>query len=262
MTNWRLGTMGFSYPDWEGPFYPRGLRSGDYLSYYARYFDAVELDTTFHAAPTAERVRRWAAATPDNFEFCVKTPKDVTHGPSLARAGDAMRRFVDGVRTFRKKLACVLLQFPPNFGAGEAASLRAFLGELPRDLRFAVEFRHDSWTSDATADLLREHGCAWVAADYVTREPWSVRVTADFAYVRWVGEHGRFPTHQREQVDVTERLEWWKQQLDGAAGLKRAWGFFNNDYSGYSVGACNRMKSAMGLKVRRPGAADRGELFG
>src|SRR3954469_23598862 len=90
MTDWRLGTMGFGYDDWSGPFYPRGVKSGDWLTFYARYFDAVELDTTFHAAPDAGRVRRGAAPVPDDFRFCAKAPRAVPHDLPPDRAADAM----------------------------------------------------------------------------------------------------------------------------------------------------------------------------
>src|SRR5687768_13678275 len=79
--NWRLGTIGFSYADWAGPFYPRGMKPGEYLPYYARFFDAVELHTTFHAIPPPSRIRRWADATPEHFRFTVKSPRAVTHEP-------------------------------------------------------------------------------------------------------------------------------------------------------------------------------------
>ena len=79
MPDWRIGTMGFSYADWAGVFYPPGTKAGDYLEHYAQYFDTVELDTTFHAAPPPERFRRWAEVTPDGFRFCMKMPRAVTH---------------------------------------------------------------------------------------------------------------------------------------------------------------------------------------
>src|SRR5687767_15707825 len=153
--DWRLGTVGFGYADWSGVFYPAGMKPGDYLSFYARHFDTVELDTTFHATPTPERVRRWAEATPDGFRFCVKTPKEVTHAPgpgSVATRVRPMLEFLDAVRGFGEKLGVVLVQFPPSFEASGAKDLRGFLAALPTDVRYAVEFRSDSWDTEATAE--------------------------------------------------------------------------------------------------------------
>jgi uncharacterized protein YecE (DUF72 family) len=138
---WRLGTVGFGYADWQGVFYPPGVKPADYVSVYAKYFETVELDTTFHAAPTPERVRRWADATPEHFRFCVKTPKDITHAPGFDGRVGPMREFIETVRGFDEKLGVVLLQFPPSLGASEAPALRTFLAALPRGVRFAVDRR-------------------------------------------------------------------------------------------------------------------------
>ena len=264
MTHWRLGTIGFGYDDWAGAFYPNELNSTDYLSFYAKHFDAVELDTTFHATPTAERVARWAAAVPDGFRFCVKTPKDVTHATGPGTVADRVRpaaEFVEAVRGFGEKLGVILIQFPPSFDAGAHRHLDTFLAALPRDVRYAVEFRHDSWDCERTADLLREHRCGWVAADYLTREPWEITATADFLYVRWVGRHGTYPTLDRERIDATERLKWWKREIERCKEIGTVWGFFNNDYTGYGIGTANRMKRLVGQPVSKPEAPAQGQLF-
>lgn len=263
MPNWRLGTIGFGYSDWNGVFYPPGLKSPDHLSLYAKHFDTVELDTTFHAAPTAERVRQWAEAVPDEFRFCVKTPKEITHAPPpLSRRIGRMLEFLDVIRGFDGKLGIVLLQFPPGLDTGEARDFGRFLDQLPTDLRYALELRHGSWNTNATAALLRDHRCSWVAGDYFD-DPWDVRVTTDFLYVRWIGEHGRFPTLDRERVDVTDRLKWWKQRITSALTpeVTTAWGLVNNDYSGYAVGTANRMKRLVRLPVNEVQDPRQGELF-
>jgi uncharacterized protein YecE (DUF72 family) len=260
--------VGFGYADWSRVFYPPDLKPADYLAYYARYFDAVELDTTFHAAPTEPRVRRWADATPDDFRFCVKTPRDVTHADTLEKGAAAMPPFLDACRAFGAKLGVVLLQFPPSFGRARVGALDALLAALPRDLRFAVEFRHRSWDVEETAELLRRYGVAMVWADYM-EEPWALRATADFLYVRWIGVHDRFPAHEREGLDVSDRLAWWQGQIAEAktpgpppAAPATVWGFFNNDYSGYAVGTLARMRTVLGLPSNLPRPEDRGMLFG
>jgi uncharacterized protein YecE (DUF72 family) len=263
MPYWRVGTIGFGYADWNGVFYPPHLKSADHLPYYAKHFDTLELDTTFHAAPTPQRVARWAAAVPDEFRFCVKTPKDVTHAPPpLSTRTGQMAEFLETLRGFGDKLGVVLLQFPPSFDTGEARDLEKFLRALPTDLRYALELRHRSWDTQRTAALLRGHSCGWVAADYF-EDPREARVTTEFLYVRWIGQHGRFPTLDRERVDPTERLEWWKGQLETSATdeVKTVWGMMNNDYSGYAVATANRVKRLVGLPVREPDDPRQGELF-
>lgn len=259
--DWRLGTMGFSYGDWAGPFYPSGMKAGDYLGQYAKHFDAVELDTTFHATPPGERFRRWAGATPPGFRFSVKTPRAVTHDSPPDRALGAMLEFLDAARELGEKLGVVLIQFPPGFQADQFARVEAFLAALPTDLRYAVELRNRTWGSRRTLEMLRRHRCGLVAAEYLTR-PGRVHVTTDFVYVRWIGQHGRFATHEREQIDVSASLGWWKGQLEAVAPeVKTVWGFFNNDYAGYGVGTCNRFKGMLGLAAVEPPEIP-GGLFG
>ena len=262
MPDWRIGTIGFGYSDWQDVFYPPEVKSADYLSFYAKYFDTLELDTTFHAVPTPERVRRWADAVPDGFRFCVKTPKEVTHAaPPLSRRSGQMKGFLDVVRGFGEKLGVVLLQFPPGFDTSEARDLEKVLSGLPTDLRYALEMRHSSWNTEATAKLLSDHRCCRVAGDYFD-EPWDLPATTDFLYVRWIGEHGRFPTLDREQLDVIERLQWWKKRLDAAAkNVKTVWGMVNNDFSGFAVATANRTKKLLGLPVKELENPKQGQLF-
>jgi uncharacterized protein YecE (DUF72 family) len=265
MDNWRLGTMGFSYAEWAGVFYPRELKPGDYLAYYAKHFDAVELDTTFYAVPPADRVRRWADVTPDDFRFSVKTPRAITHDQSLEKGLQPMLQFIDVMRALGKKLAVVLLQFPPSFTIREMGKLDRFLSDMPADLQLAAEFRHLSWDVEPTADLLRKHGVAWVSVDHVGHKS-QIRATTDFLYLRWLGERGRFPDKNHEQVDMSDRLRWWKSQIDeSVAGrsIQTVWGFFNDDYAGHAVATCNRFKAIVGLPVNRPELiAGQGVLFG
>jgi uncharacterized protein YecE (DUF72 family) len=270
MPRWRLGTMGFSYSEWSEVFYPRGTKQVDWLEFYAKHFDAVELDTTFHAVPPVERVRAWRDATPANFCFCVKTPKAITHdaGIRIDRAAGSMKQFLEVMRELQEKLGVVLLQLRPSLSRGEAPHLRKFLEAMPRDIRFAVEFRHDSWFVPDTIQLLRELRCCWVAADYA-HEPRQLTPTTDFLYVRWIGVHQQFPTMDRLRADVTDRLTLWNQQIrqhveqEHRQGrpINSVWGFFNNDYAGFAVATCEQFKRIVGLEVVQRRDERQGRLF-
>ncbi len=248
---WRIGTMGFSYADWAGPFYPPDVRSADYLAYFAAHFDCVELDTTFYAAPDPARVARWAAAVDADFRFCPKTPRDITHQGLLRANLPAMHRFLDALRAAGGKLGVVLLQFPPSMSASRFDDLRAFLAGLPRDIGFAAEFRHDSWWTGSTESLLRDHNVAMVAADYVG-SPRAIRVTADFHYVRLIGEHDRYQEMTHERYDPTPQLRWWIDRLSELGkGIATAWVMHNNDYAGFSIATARRMQSMLGRPLLR-----------
>jgi uncharacterized protein YecE (DUF72 family) len=260
--------MGFGYDDWNGVFYPKSLRSSDRLAFYAKHFNAVELDTTFYAVPPVDRVLKWRDEAPADFRFAVKTPNGITHESTLDRAVPQMRTFLDVMRHLDEKLAVVLLQFPPSFGASELQRLRTFLDAMPRGAgapRFAVEFRNVTWfdaRGRETFELLREQGVALANADYVAW-PRPVVATTDFLYVRWIGEHHRFKELDHEQLDVSDRLMWWREQVDALAPrVKSVFGFFNNDYAGYAIGTCNRFKDLIGVPTREVRDPRQGELFG
>lgn len=254
--------MGFSYPAWAGVFYPRSVRPGDYLTYYSRCFDCVELDTTFYGLPEPQRVRRWAAAVPDDFRFAVKTPRDITHADDVAGQHRLMRRWTDTLLELGPKLGVVLLQFPPSFDAQRWRELVGLLRTVPASVPLCVEFRHPSWWRWAsTPTLLAEHDVAWASADYVA-SPRELRVVGRRAYVRLIGEHDRYPDMNRELRDPTAELVWWHQQVQAQAhALDEAWVLLNNDYAGFSIATAERFKRLLGLSVLRPGTTEP-SLFG
>src|SRR5665647_641106 len=133
MSRWFLGTIGFSYKDWVGGFYPPGASQREYLPYYTKFFNSVELDTTFHSAPRIDTVQSWHAATPPEFKFSLKTPRVITHEMGLK---------------------------------GVQGLMSEFLEALPASHRYAVEFRHPSWYNDRTAKLLSQSQVCWVSIDF------------------------------------------------------------------------------------------------
>lgn len=247
MAIWRLGTMGFSYKDWKGPFYPNYLEARDFLEYYSRFFNAVEIDSTFYGTPRQETVKRWGAVTPEDFRICVKLPKNITHDRRLVGAEALLEEFLDTIRLLGSRLGALLIQMPPSFKADELSALENFLKLLPGDIRFAVEVRDPSWHSPEIDQLLIQNGVAWAATEYEDL-PRRIMVTADFLYVRFIGQHGRFTSHENEKIDVSENLRWWKEDLlKVAEKTPLIYGFFNNDYSGFGAGTCRRFKEMIGL---------------
>ena len=249
MVKWYLGTMGFSYKDWNGVFYPAQLPSRDYLSFYSQIFNAVELDSTFYGTPRAEYVQRWAAVTPPNFKFCAKTPREITHDTPLVNAVGLMNAFLDTMRLLGDRLGPVLLQFPPDFASDQIDNLAVFLAQLPADVRYAIEFRHPSWHATATGELLQSHSVCWASAEYI-HMPQRIYVTTDFIYMRWIGRHGVYDVDDHERVDMTARLqEWWEAIQGRLDEVDAFYGFFNNDYAGFAPATCNRFKAIAGIPV-------------
>ncbi|HEX6386763.1 MAG TPA: DUF72 domain-containing protein [Anaerolineae bacterium] len=261
MSNWHIGTMGFSYKEWQGAFYPAGMASRDFLGHYGQFFNAVEMDSTFYGTPRAEYVERWAAAAPSDFTFCPKTPRAITHESQLTEATPAMLEFLDTVALLDDKLGAVLLQFPPDFTYIHAGPLDDFLGKVPAGRRYAVEFRHRSWNRPETADLLQRHNVCWVAADYIYM-PREVQRTADFLYLRFLGRRGQFGRKDQEQVDKTAELQKWRQRIQPhLAYVTDVYAFFNDDYAGHAPASANRFREVVGLEKREIRPPQQGRLF-
>lgn len=265
-----IGTMGFSYADWSGVFYPPDMPTRNYLAYYSRIFNAAEIDSTFYGTPRVETVRRWAAVTPPGFKLCLKTPRQVTHDLGLLNAGAEMAAFLETVRLLEDRLGVILIQFPPSFTAERSGELVAFLHTLPPDLAFAVEIRDPSWyTPESSAaydqaafvDALCELGVAWAATEYPGL-PRRIVPTADFLYVRWIGQHGTYKSHTHERVDLTDQLREWLGVLSREqAHFDALYGFFNNDYAGFAPGTANRFKALAGLPLADLRPPQQGTLF-
>jgi uncharacterized protein YecE (DUF72 family) len=249
MVNWYMGTMGFSYKDWSGPFYPKYIESRDYLDYYRRIFNAVEIDSTFYATPRAEVVTRWAEVASDGFKICAKLPNTITHDMKLLGVAEEFKEYLNVIRLLGDSLGVLLIQMPPSFSAHEKPALTGFLEILPGDVRFALEFRHPSWYSDETASLLERYNVAWAATEYEGL-PRQIYKTTDWLYLRFIGKYGRFRSHESEKLDVTHDLEWWREHLmSNLHEITDVYGFFNNDYAGFGAATCNQFKEMLGLPV-------------
>ncbi len=259
--HWFIGTMGFSYKQWVGPFYPAGLKSRQFLGYYAERFNALEMDSTFYATPRQSTVQRWTAVTPPSFTICPKLPRQITHEHRLIDARTLLFEFLDQMRRLGPRLGPVLIQLPPDFSTAEFAALQAFLPLLPSDLRFAVEFRHRSWAQPSTAEYLQNHNICLAAADYI-HMPKQITRTTDFLYLRFIGPHGQFRTKDREIVDKTPVLENWRRQIQPLlTEVTAVFAFFNNDFAGFSPETCNTFKRIVGIEPGEIRPLQQGRLF-
>jgi len=191
------GTSGFAYPSWKPAFYPAKLPSNQFLKHYAGRLNCVEVNYTFRRLPSASTLQSWVEATPAGFVFAVKANQRITHIQRLKNAQDSTELFfkaIDPLRTSRR-LGPVLFQLPPQLKC-DAALLREFIPLLPEGLRYAFEFRHESWLCDPVYDLLREHGISLCVAESERLEVPEV-VTAPFVYYRL-----RKPDYTEADIDT------------------------------------------------------------
>ena len=252
MVDYFIGTMGFSYQDWAGSFYPPGVKARDYLVHYSRVFNAVEIDSTFYGIPKSSSIVRWREQSPSDFKICLKVPRSITHEAGLVGTQREMDRFIESIAPLGEKIGIILVQFPPSFDISKKGVFEEFLKDLPENHSFAVEFRHPSWYLAQTKDLLEERHVCWAASEY-PGVPQEVDLTTGLIFIRLVGQHGRFSAHDREQIDVTPQLEkWWSWIKSKSDHVHTVYVFFNDDYSGHAPASANRLKEIIGLEVIEP----------
>lgn len=254
----RIGTQGWNYDAWVGPFYPTGTRVADYLSTYARAFDTVEVDSTFYAIPPARTVHGWAERTPARFVFALKLPQEITHERKLRDCAEATELFFERARLLGDKLGPILIQLGPDFGPAQLPALAAFLPTLPRDLKVAIEFRQRGWIHDGILALLAEHHVAVALTDarWISRKNMLALAetpTSDFAYIRWMGPDRSIADYSRIQLDRTRELEAWAKAIFALAQRVTAvFGYVNNHFAGHSPASAREIQRLLGQRPNEP----------
>jgi uncharacterized protein YecE (DUF72 family) len=229
-----LGTQGFAFDDWVGPFYPQGTPRSEYLERYAERFTTVEIDSTFYGTPRPTVVGGWYDRTPPAFVFAAKFPRTITHDKQLEAAEPEAAEFVEVMGGLREKLGVLTLQFAFDFEPSLLDRLDRFLGRLPEGTRYAVEVRHRGWLTESFRACLQAHGAALVLQDlhYMPRIEWR---TAPFTVIRWLGRRADVERFDRLQIDRTRRLEAWatvvERFLEDGVDV---YGYFNNHFAGHS----------------------------
>ncbi len=243
----RIGVSGWRYGPWRGTFYPEDLVQRNELAYLSRQLNSVEINGSFYSLQTPTSYQRWFDETPDDFLFSVKGSRFITHLKRLNQIEVPLANFfASGLLKLNQKLGPILWQFPPNF-IFDRDRLEKFFQILPRDtqaaaslaekhdqrvkgqawtttdlkrpLRYALEFRHRTFTSDQSLQLLRDYNIAAVVADTAGKWPYLEEVTADLVYIRLHGDKELYVSgYTPEALDSwAEKIRRWQ-----AAALPKA----------------------------------------
>jgi uncharacterized protein YecE (DUF72 family) len=282
-TEAHIGTAGFSFPHWQGPFYPRTLKPAQWLAYYAQFFNSIEVNTTFYAPPRSGLLDHWLGQVPSDFSFTLKMNRAVTHEKGLRDMRQELYGFLREASTLGDRLSCILFQLPP-FLQSDIPLLANALEEtsqaaasLPYPPRLAWEFRHPSWNNEHVLTLLRNYGCAMVIHDMPGGSGWIVGRDAEtnelfllsheirvslrewnelwhgcFSYVRF---HGTVEGEERREYDA-QRLRPWADGLNAMLTERLpVYGYFKNDPKGAAVRDALRLSSMIGW-IYRPHDAE------
>lgn len=242
-----LGSSGWTYSSWTGPFYPHDFAPRLKLEYYAARYPTVELNASFYRWPPDTSFTGWQRRLPEGFEMTVKAPKALTHTAHLRDPdGEWARTIGHSLGLLGDKAGPLLLQLPASQRRDDEAlsSLLAGLARtLPARVRVAVEMRHESWYDEAVFSLLSEHRAAYVVMSGA-KLPRVIRATTDLAYVRW---HGSDPKRMFYGSYSDAELAWWAEQLARfEAEGRRVYGYFNNDLSGQALANLDTLRGLGG----------------
>jgi uncharacterized protein YecE (DUF72 family) len=242
-----LGTSGWSYSDWESTVYPEALPSGSRLAEYVKRYATVEIDSTFYGTPRRSTVQNWREIAPDGFLFAAKFPQEVTHEKYLVGAEAETESFLRTMAELGDRLGPLLLQLPPSFTVEGMGVLEDYLKGLPGGFRYAVEVRHRSWLGSDLPEMLRERDAALTLIDY-PRMPRLDEATADFSYIRWLGDRREFPAgHTRLEKERDDDLRWWSEVVGRFLEEGRTvFAYANNHYQNHSPSTLARF-----LEIRR-----------
>ncbi|HLM35631.1 MAG TPA: DUF72 domain-containing protein [Gaiellaceae bacterium] len=244
MPSIRIGCSGWNYQHWRhGVFYPPRCAARNWLRFYARHFDTVEINMTFYRLPRAASVARWVAESPEGFLFAVKVSRYLTHVKRLQDVAPNLAILYDRIAPLlvSPKMGPLLWQLPPSFRRDDDRLARA-LDEFPPGQRHCLEFRHPSWFAPDVMALLRERNVALVIGDrpqvhnFQTHE-----LTADFTFLRFHGgTRGANGNYSHGELDEwAERLRAWSRTVDVFA-------YFNNDWEGYAIENALYLKERLG----------------
>jgi uncharacterized protein YecE (DUF72 family) len=249
------------------------LPDSHWLEFYARYLPAVEVDATFYGAPAENTVRRWVEMTSAGFRFACKLPREITHACRLRDCSAELNSFLRAMEPLASKLQVILIQLPPSFAPKDGKpALRKFLAQLPRDYRFAIEFRNAGWHRPQIIRLLEKHRACWVWADTSALNERNLAPfeflprTTDFLYVRLLGDYATKYDVNGEHVHRYEKLLWkreaaldsWSLKIERhLSEVRSIWTFVSNHFEGFAPESCQRLARRLGFSLPLPSETEK-----
>jgi len=236
-----IGTSGYQYKHWRGPFYPVDMPTGEWFGFYSRQFDTVEINNTFYHLPDAATFDRWREQAPEEFCFALKFSRFGSHMQCLKDPESTLGRFMDMAKRLGANRGPILVQLKPHWGL-HLERLRGFLRTMPSGQRWAFEFRDPRWLCDEVFNALRRRNAALCVHDMLEDHPYEI--TADWVYLRFHGNHYRGSySHQF----LTARAREISRHL--ADGLD-VYAYFNNDAAGHAVRNALQLRTYVGRTHR------------
>jgi uncharacterized protein YecE (DUF72 family) len=254
-----VGTSGWSYKDWIEVFYPKNLKSTDWLTHYAKTFDCTEINSSFYRLPQKQTVINWINKVPKEFLFCPKMSRYLTHIKRLKEPEEPLERFFGIFEPMQKQMGPVLIQLPKivPFDYDIAERLYKLLKEKYSSYQFAMEVRHESWMKEDSYTLMTKYDIAFVISHSGGHFPYEEIVTSKNIYFRFHGPGSLYNT-KYDDADLKKYAKLFKNWMKKGHEL---WIFFNNDWFGYGIDNALTLRRFLEETTRKAPAGSGNESF-
>ena len=245
----KIGCTGWSYQGWSGTFYPKKLKSSEWLKYYSQIFSITEINSTFYKIPSQEIVRKWNADTPIHFKFTAKFPSIITHKKRLVDIDSEVFSFLTSLLPIHEKISALVLQLPPSLTFDEAKPrLEKIFDILPKDFLYPIEGRHESWFTEKALEYFKQkkHCLVWNVIDGVNNP---MPITSNYLYLRLIGNRS-IPDNQFGKIrkDKSEIIKNWAQKLVKIVDIPLALVMANNHFEGFGPSTANTLGKNLGAR--------------
>lgn len=227
------GISGWSYQDWKGIFYPEKLKSTDWLAFYAKAFSVTEINSSFYHLPQQKTVENWVNKVPDDFLFCPKMSRYLTHIKQIHEPEETLERFFRVFKSMQLKMGPVLIQLPPSliFDYSRTEHLYTVLSTQYSNYTFALEARHATWLTEESIALMKRYNIVFVISQSGHGFPYGEHITSDNVYVRFHGPGVLYKSNYSMEMLEYFAVQFKKWSDQG----QTVWAFFNNCYYGNAI---------------------------
>ncbi|MHA2390846.1 MAG: DUF72 domain-containing protein [Promethearchaeota archaeon] len=251
MARIEIGTAGWDYKDWTGNFYPKRLERSQHLAFYSKYFNLVEINSTFYNLPSKQIVENWFNQVPQDFRFVVKVWQNITHTLDDPELDSKIISFFSTLTPLKKKLKAILLQFPPWFKFTEShlKKLKTLLNEIPSEYKYIIELRDDSWFNPEILSEFIDGVRLILGTTYKPGiRPYFFK-NQNYYYIRLIGDRELtiFNRIQRKQGDARRNLKENIEKLEKKPSIQEIFIIVNNHFQGFAPESANELKKKFGL---------------
>jgi uncharacterized protein YecE (DUF72 family) len=254
MVTIHIGCAGWLYEDWRGSFYPKGLETRDFLPYYAKAFNMVEINSTFYNLPTKETVNNWYDRVPANFRFIVKVWQEITHKLDNPDVDFSLIQFFDRMNTLKDKIYAYLFQFPPwfHYSPKHLDIVKSLIKQSPSEYKYVIELRHNSWFEEDILDQIGDNERILIGTSYLEGFKPCFKINQKYYYIRLIGDRelSVFNRVQREQKEEISDLLQIIRKFHNDPNIYEIFIIVNNHYTGFAPETVNLLKKELDLPFK------------